>query len=46
VEDGGLNAIDAGPLASARYLEHAGYLHITLQDRLGTGFGSALKVVT
>ena len=41
--DGGLRAIDAGPLRRARQLEHAGFLHMTLQQSLGTGFGSALK---
>jgi predicted dinucleotide-binding enzyme len=45
VESGGLNAIDAGPLSSARYLEGAGFLHISVQGSLGTGGGSALKVL-
>jgi 8-hydroxy-5-deazaflavin:NADPH oxidoreductase len=45
VEDGGMNALDAGPLASARYVEAAGFLHISLQSTLGTGFASALKVI-
>src|SRR5215218_302078 len=36
----------ATALASARYLEEAGFLHINLQERLGTGFGSALKVIS
>jgi 8-hydroxy-5-deazaflavin:NADPH oxidoreductase len=43
--DGGLNPIDAGPLRRARELEAAGLLHMTLQDKLGTGFGSALKFI-
>lgn len=45
VEGGGMNALDAGPLAHARYLEEAGFLHISLQNTLGTGFASALKVI-
>jgi len=44
--DGGQRAVDAGPLARARELEAAGYLHMALQEQLGTGFGSALKVVS
>ncbi len=45
-EDGGLRAIDAGPLARAHELEAVGYLHMALQQPLGTGFGSAVKVVS
>ena len=45
VEDGGMRAVDAGPLARARELEALGYLHMALQEPLGTGFGSAVKVV-
>jgi NADPH-dependent F420 reductase len=40
---GGLRPVDAGPLRRARQLEHAGFLHMTLQQSLGTGFGSALR---
>lgn len=43
--DGGLRPIDAGPLKRARELEAAGLLHMSLQGTLGTGFGSALKIV-
>lgn len=43
--DGGLNPIDTGPLSRARELEAAGLLHMTLQDKLGTGFASALKFI-
>jgi 8-hydroxy-5-deazaflavin:NADPH oxidoreductase len=46
VEGGGLNAIDAGPLANAHYLEDLGFLHISLQSTLGSGGGSAVKVLT
>jgi NADPH-dependent F420 reductase len=45
VEDCGLRVIDAGPLARARELEPLGYLHIALQQQLGTGFRSAIKVL-
>ncbi|MGN6867537.1 MAG: NADPH-dependent F420 reductase [Solirubrobacteraceae bacterium] len=45
VEAGGLRAIDVGPLRRARQLEQLGFLHISLQDRLGTGFGSAVKFI-
>lgn len=44
-EDGGLHPIDAGPLKRARELEAAGFLHMTVQGSLGTGFGSALKIL-
>ena len=45
VRDGGLRAIDTGPLERARQLEGLGFLHITLQQPLGTGFGSAVKIL-
>lgn len=45
-ESGGLNVIDVGPLRRAQQLEQAGFLHVKLQEPLGSGFGSALKVVT
>jgi NADPH-dependent F420 reductase len=46
VEDGGMRSVDAGPLKRARELEAAGLLHMTVQDTLGSGFGSALKIVS
>ena len=45
VDDGGLRAIHAGPLARAAELESLGYLHMALQEPLGTGFGSAVKFI-
>ena len=45
VEDGGLRAIDAGPLARAHELEALGYLHMALQQPLGTSFASTVKVL-
>ena len=46
VESGGLRAIDAGPLERARQLEALGLLHITLQGTQGTGFMSAVKILS
>jgi NADPH-dependent F420 reductase len=43
--DGGLRPIDVGPLNRARQLEQLGFLHISLQQPLGLGFGSAVKLV-
>jgi NADPH-dependent F420 reductase len=45
VEGSGMTAIDAGPLRRARQLEQLGLLHISLQERLGTDFGSAVKFI-
>ncbi len=43
--DGGLRPVDAGPLARAHELEALGYLHMAIQESLGTGYGSAIKVL-
>ena len=45
-EGGGLRAVDAGPLARAHELEAIGYLHMALQESLGTGFGSTIKFLS
>ena len=45
VRDGGLRAIDAGPLEHARHLEGFMFLHMMVQQQLGTGFGSAVKIL-
>lgn len=45
VRAGGLNPIDAGPLARSRELEALAFLGITLQFRLNTGFGTAWKLI-
>jgi 8-hydroxy-5-deazaflavin:NADPH oxidoreductase len=45
VADGGLRPIDAGPLKRAHELEALGYLHMALQQPLGTGFSSTVKVL-
>ena len=46
VSDAGLRPIDAGALKRARELEALGYLHMTLQQGLGTNFGSTVKVLS
>lgn len=46
VEDGGLRPVDAGPLERARELEAAGLLHMSVQGSLGSGFKSALKILS
>ena len=43
--EGGLNPIDAGPLSRARELEALGLLHMQLQQPLGTGFQSTVKIL-
>jgi 8-hydroxy-5-deazaflavin:NADPH oxidoreductase len=45
VEDVGLRAVDAGPLRRARQLEALGYLHMGVQEPLGTGYASAVKIL-
>ena len=44
VTDGGLRPVDVGPLTRAQQLEHLGFLHIALQEPLGLGYGSAVKL--
>ena len=46
VRDGGLRAIDVGPLERARQLEGLGFLGITLQQPLGLNFRSAWKLIS
>lgn len=41
----GLRPIDAGPLRRARELEGFQFLHMTLQQTLGTNWTSAIKIV-
>jgi predicted dinucleotide-binding enzyme len=45
VEAGGLRPLDVGPLKRARQLEQVGLFHMAIQDSLGSGFGSKLKLV-
>jgi len=46
VAAGGMRPIDAGPLRRARQLEQAGFLHMLLQEQLGTGYESALRFLS
>jgi hypothetical protein len=46
VRDGGLVAINAGPLRRARQLEGLGFLGMTLQQPLGLGFQSGWKLAS
>lgn len=46
VKDGGMCAIDAGPLSRARQIEAMQFLHITLQGTLGTNWGSTVKIIS
>ncbi len=46
VRDGGLRAIDTGPLERARQLEGLGFIGITLQQPLGLNFRSAWKLIS
>jgi predicted dinucleotide-binding enzyme len=45
VTDAGLRPIDAGPLKRAREIEALGYLHMAIQQPLGTGFASTVIVL-
>ncbi len=45
VADGGMRAIDTGPLSRARQIEGMQLLHITMQGALGTNWGSAVKIL-
>jgi NADPH-dependent F420 reductase len=44
VSDGGLRAVDVGPLTRAQQLEQLGFLHIAIQQPLDLGFASAVKL--
>jgi len=46
VTDAGLRPVDDGPLARAHELEALGFLHMALQQPLGTGFSSTVKVLS
>jgi len=45
VTDGDLRVIDTGPLSRARQIEGMQFLHIVVQEELGTNWGSAIKVL-
>ncbi len=44
VSEGGMRPLDVGPLRRARQLEQLGFLHIAIQQPLGLGFGSTIKL--
>jgi predicted dinucleotide-binding enzyme len=44
VSDAGLRPVDVGALSRAQQLEQLGFLHISLQQPLGLGFGSTVKL--
>ena len=46
VRDGGMRPIDTGPLSRARQIEGMQLLHITLQNTLGTKWGSTIKILS
>jgi len=46
VKDGGMRPIDAGPLSRARQIEGMQLLHITVQNTLGTNWGSTIKILS
>jgi NADPH-dependent F420 reductase len=45
VVDGGMRAVDSGPLSRARQIEGMQLLHIVTQGTLGTNWGSAIKIL-
>jgi len=45
VTDGGMRAVDTGPLSRARQIEGMQLLHIVTQGTLGTNWGSAVKII-
>jgi predicted dinucleotide-binding enzyme len=46
VTDGGMRAVDAGPLSRARQIEAMQFLHIKVLESLSTNWGSALKILS
>jgi 8-hydroxy-5-deazaflavin:NADPH oxidoreductase len=45
VESGELRSLDVGPLRRARQLEQLMFLHITIQEPLGLGYQSTIKLL-
>lgn len=45
VTDGGMRAVDTGPLSRARYIEGLQLLHIVTEGTLGTNWMSAVKFI-
>jgi hypothetical protein len=46
VTDGGMRAVDAGPLSRARQIEGMQLLHIVTQGTLGTNWASTIKILS
>ena len=46
IKDGGLRPVDVGPLSNARHLEGFGLMHMALQDQLGSGWMSTIKILS
>jgi NADPH-dependent F420 reductase len=46
ITDGGMRAIDTGPLSRARQIEGMQLLQIVLQGTLGTNWGSTIKILS
>jgi 8-hydroxy-5-deazaflavin:NADPH oxidoreductase len=42
----GTRPVDVGLLRRAQQLEHLGFLHLALEENLGSGYGSAVKFIT
>jgi NADPH-dependent F420 reductase len=45
VTDGGMRALDSGPLSRARQIEAMQFLHIVLQGSLGNTWSTAIKIL-
>jgi len=46
IKDGGLRPVDVGPLSNSRHLEGFGLMHMALQDQLGSGWMSTIKILS
>jgi len=46
IRDGGMRPIDTGPLNRARQIEGMQFLHISIQNTLGTNWHSAVKILS
>jgi predicted dinucleotide-binding enzyme len=45
VSTSGLRPVDVGALSNARHLEGLGLIHMSVQEQLGTNWGSSIKIV-
>lgn len=46
VQDGGLRSIDVGPLPMARHLESMQLIHMAVQEKMGFGGTSTIKILS